>query len=160
MASSSVRDTNTPSATRFRAAGNELFCIGLYGLYELEFGYARAGAVIILAWSEQFREPIKLQNGLTFRTLRDAATYILKLSQVEQDTKEWQTALHCLIQASDFCGPVEFARLGVLRALHRHVERVFEPSYKNGFWGRQAGVGTMERESTSTARPKTKSITS
>jgi hypothetical protein len=68
--------------------------------------------------------------------LRDAATYILKLSQAEQDTKEWQTAMHCLIQASDFCGPVEFARIGVLRALHRHVERVFEPSYKNALWGR------------------------
>jgi hypothetical protein len=114
-----------------------------------------------LAWSEQFREPIELQNGLTFRTLRDAATYILKLSQAEQDTKEWQTAMHGLIQASDFCGPVEFARIGVLRALHRHVERVFEPSHNNGFWGRvKLARERWSRESTSTARPKTKSITS
>jgi hypothetical protein len=127
----------------------------------LESGYARVGAVIILAWSEQFREPIELQNGLTFRTLRDAATYILKLSQAEQDTKEWQTAMHGLIQASDFCGPVEFARIGVLRALHRHVERVFEPSHNNGFWGRvKLARERWSRESTSTARPKTKSITS
>jgi hypothetical protein len=70
MASSSVRDTITPpSANGFRAAGNGLSGIGLYArLYELGFGYARVGAVIILAWSEQFREPIELQNGLTFRT--------------------------------------------------------------------------------------------
>jgi hypothetical protein len=85
-----------------------------------------------MPWSAPFREPIELQNGLTFRTLRDAATYILKLPQAQQDAREWQTAMHCLIQASDFSGPVEFARIGVLRALHRHVE----PSYKDARWGR------------------------
>jgi hypothetical protein len=82
-----------------------------------------------VAWSEQFRELIELSTGLTFRTLRDAATYILKLP--------WQTAMHCLIQASDFVGPVEFARIGVLRALHRHVEPVLEPAHKDTRWGRR-----------------------
>jgi hypothetical protein len=90
-----------------------------------------------VAWSEQFREPIELSTGLTFRTLRDAATYILKLPQTQQDNREWQTAMRWLIQASDFVGPVEFARIGVLRALHRHVEPVFEPAHKDTRWGRR-----------------------
>jgi hypothetical protein len=48
-----------------------------------------------MAWSAEFGEPIELSDGLTFRTLRDAATYILKLSKADEDAKEWQAAMHC-----------------------------------------------------------------
>jgi hypothetical protein len=29
-----------------------------------------------------------------------------------------------------------FARIGIMRALHRHVERVFDPARKDPHWGR------------------------
>jgi hypothetical protein len=33
--------------------------------------------------------------------------------------------------------PTMFVRIGVMRALNRHVERVFNPSRKDTHWGRQ-----------------------
>ena len=34
-------------------------------------------------------------------------------------------------------GPTMFARIGVMRALNRHVERVFDWSRKDHHWGRR-----------------------
>jgi hypothetical protein len=34
-------------------------------------------------------------------------------------------------------GPTMFACIGVMRALNRHVERVFDPSRKDHHWGRR-----------------------
>jgi hypothetical protein len=34
-------------------------------------------------------------------------------------------------------GPIGFARLGVMQALSRHVERVFDPSRQAMKWGRR-----------------------
>ena len=34
-------------------------------------------------------------------------------------------------------GPTLFARIGVMRALNRHVERVFDPSRKDHHWGKR-----------------------
>jgi hypothetical protein len=34
-------------------------------------------------------------------------------------------------------GPTMFARIGVMRALNRHVERVFVSSRKDKHWGRR-----------------------
>ena len=34
-------------------------------------------------------------------------------------------------------GPTMFARIGVMRALNRHVERVFDSSRKDHYWGRR-----------------------
>jgi hypothetical protein len=34
-------------------------------------------------------------------------------------------------------GPTMFARIGVMRALNRHVERVFDTSRKVHHWGRR-----------------------
>jgi hypothetical protein len=34
-------------------------------------------------------------------------------------------------------GPTMFARIGVMRALNRHVERVFDPDRKDTHWGRR-----------------------
>lgn len=34
-------------------------------------------------------------------------------------------------------GPTMFARIGMLRALSRHVERVFNPNRKGAQWGRR-----------------------
>jgi hypothetical protein len=34
-------------------------------------------------------------------------------------------------------GPIMFARIGVMKALNRHVERVFDPERKDTHWGRR-----------------------
>jgi hypothetical protein len=34
-------------------------------------------------------------------------------------------------------GPTMFARIGIIRALNRHVERVFNPDRKDHHWGRR-----------------------
>ena len=34
-------------------------------------------------------------------------------------------------------GPTMFARIGVMRALNRHVERLFNPERKEHHWGRR-----------------------
>jgi hypothetical protein len=34
-------------------------------------------------------------------------------------------------------GPTMFARIGVMKALNRHVERVFNPDRKDHHWGKR-----------------------
>jgi hypothetical protein len=50
--------------------------------------HGHRGVQLSVAWSTEFHEPIELSDGLTFRTLRDAATYILKLPKADQNAKE------------------------------------------------------------------------
>jgi hypothetical protein len=45
--------------------------------------------------------------------------------------------MQALILVAERDGPTMFARIGVLRALNRHVERVFDPSRKEHHWGRR-----------------------
>lgn len=87
-----------------------------------------------MSWDLRFSEPIVLANGQQLRSLRDAGTYITSLPPAEHEAPEWQTAMHVLIEAADHAGPVSFARLGVAQALHRHEERVFDPSRKQPHW--------------------------
>jgi hypothetical protein len=68
-------------------------------------------------------------------TLKDAADYIMKLPKAEQDTAEWQAATEALIMAAENRGPLMHARVGVLRALNRDVERVFSPDRKEAHAG-------------------------
>lgn len=87
-------------------------------------------------WDRQFREPIELPDGNVLVSLRDAGSYITKLPKSEYDAKEWQTAMHVLIEAADHGGPVSFARLGMAQALHRHDVKVFDPSHSRSNWRR------------------------
>src|ERR1700676_197446 len=50
---------------------------------------------------------------------------------------EWQAAMRALLLVSEHDGPAMFARISVIRALNRHVERVFNPSRKEPHWGRR-----------------------
>jgi hypothetical protein len=34
-------------------------------------------------------------------------------------------------------GPTMMARIGIMRALNRHIERVFDPDCKDPHWGRR-----------------------
>jgi hypothetical protein len=90
-----------------------------------------------LSWSRKFEEPIPLPRGRQFVTLEDAGKYITKLPKAEHEAKEWQAAMEALILVATLGGPTMLARIGVMRALDRHVERVFEPSRKANHWGKR-----------------------
>ena len=73
-------------------------------------------------------------------TLRDAALYITKLPKKEASLPEWlewQTATEALLIVAERGGPTMLARIGVMRALNRHVERVFDPARKDHHGGRR-----------------------
>jgi hypothetical protein len=88
-------------------------------------------------WKPPFDDPIPLPDERQLVTLEDAAKYIQKLPKAEQQLDEWQTAIGCLIGAAEGRDFLMHARIGVMRALNRHVERVFNPSRKDTHWGRR-----------------------
>jgi hypothetical protein len=90
-----------------------------------------------VSWEQQFFDPIILPGRKPLVTLRDAALYITKLPKAEHDAKEWQAAMLALLLVAEYDGPTMFARIGVMRALNRHVERVFDTSRKDHHWGRR-----------------------
>jgi len=62
--------------------------------------------------------------------------YITKFPKADYTAEEWQAAMEALILVATSCRPTMFARIGVMRALNRHVERVFNPEKKDHHWGR------------------------
>jgi hypothetical protein len=69
------------------------------------------------------------------------ADFIMKLPKAEQDLEEWQTATGCLIGAAEGRDFVMHARIGVLRALNRNIERTLTDR-KEMHWGR----GKLKRD--------------
>ena len=45
--------------------------------------------------------------------------------------------MEALLLVAELGGPTMFARIGVMRALNRHVERVFNPDRKDHHWGKR-----------------------
>jgi hypothetical protein len=88
----------------------------------------------VATWARAFDDPVLLPGGRELVTLRDAADYIMKLPKAEQDLEEWQAAVDALLLVVELNGPTMMARIGVTRALNRHVERVFYPSRKDTHW--------------------------
>jgi hypothetical protein len=86
-------------------------------------------------WKRPFEEPIPLPRGRQLVTLEDAGTYITKLPKAEHEAPEWQAAMEALMLVATRGGPTRFARIGVMRALNRNVERVFDPTRKEHHWG-------------------------
>jgi hypothetical protein len=76
-----------------------------------------------MSWHQTFFDPIKLPNGRKLLTLRDAAQYIIKLPKSERDADEWQAAMQALMLVAEQDGPAMFARIGVMRALHRDAPK-------------------------------------
>jgi hypothetical protein len=74
-------------------------------------------------------------------TLKDAADYVMKLPKAEQNLKEWQTATEVPIMAAEGRGPPLHARIGVMRALNRqlnrHHPREFDLDRKPHHWGKR-----------------------
>jgi hypothetical protein len=88
-------------------------------------------------WSRRFEDPVILPDGRKLVTLRDAGDYITKLPKAEHEAPEWQAAMEALILVATSGGPTMFARIGIMRALNRHVERVFNPDRKDHHWGKR-----------------------
>jgi hypothetical protein len=94
-------------------------------------------------WQRKFEDPIPLPSGRQLLTLKNAADYIMKLPKTESDLPEWQAAIEVLLLCSR-SGPTMMARIAVMRALNRHVERVFNPDRKETHWGSGSSRGTNE----------------
>jgi hypothetical protein len=71
-----------------------------------------------MPWSTPFDEPIALRRGRKLATLQQAADYIMKLPNHDQQQQCWQIAVENLINAAETGGGwLMFARIAVLRAL-------------------------------------------
>jgi hypothetical protein len=88
-------------------------------------------------WRRPFDDPIPLLRDRELVTLQDAGKYITKLPKAEHEAPEWQAAMQALILVATHGGPTMFARIGVMLALNRHVERVFDTSRKPHHWGKR-----------------------
>jgi hypothetical protein len=88
-------------------------------------------------WKRRFEESIPLPRGRSLITLEDAGRYITRLPKAEHEAWGWQAAMEALILVATSGGPTLFARIGIMRALNRHVERVFNPDRKDHHWGRR-----------------------
>jgi hypothetical protein len=87
-------------------------------------------------WSRAFDDPIPLPSGCQIVALKDAAIYIQKLPKAEQLLEEWQAAVEALLLVV-VSGPTMMARIGLLRALNRNVQREFDTSRKDTHRGRR-----------------------
>jgi hypothetical protein len=88
-------------------------------------------------WKRRFDDPIPLPRGRRLVTLEDAGNYITRLPKAEHEAQEWQAAMEALILVATSGGLTMFARIGIMRALNRRVERVFNPDRKDHHWGRR-----------------------
>jgi len=87
-----------------------------------------------MPWSSRFDDPIPLPRGRQLVTLEDAGTYITKLPKAEHEAQEWQAAMEALILVATSGGPTMMARIGIMRALNRNVERTFNQDRKDHHW--------------------------
>jgi len=95
-----------------------------------------------VGWERSFDEPIALPGGRKLHTLRDASDYITKLPKAAHSAPERQAAMEALILVADLGGPTMFARIGIMNALNRHVERVFN-SQGPSLGKAEAGAGSV-----------------
>ena len=95
-------------------------------------------------WQRKFEDPIPLPDGRELVTLRGAANDITSLPKKETDLPEWQAAIEALLLVSR-SGPTMLARIGVMKASNRHVERVFNPDRKETHGANGSSRGTNDR---------------
>jgi hypothetical protein len=88
-------------------------------------------------WQRKFDKPIAVPHGRALRTLREAGDYITKLPKADHSAPQWQAAMEALILVADLGGPTMFARIGIMKALNRQRERVFNPNRKDHHWGKR-----------------------
>jgi hypothetical protein len=91
-----------------------------------------------VSWSKRFDEPIELPDGTKLVTLRQALEYLVKtIPEAEHSHPKVEAAAFCITHAAESGLPVMFARIGTLKAINRHVERVFNRDRKDPHWGRR-----------------------
>jgi hypothetical protein len=78
-----------------------------------------------------------LPDGRQLTTLEDAGNHVTELPEAVHELPEWQAAMETLLLVAEPDGPPMFARIGIMRALNRNVERVFDPSRKDTHWGKR-----------------------
>jgi hypothetical protein len=78
---------------------------------------------MIVYWHQQFFDSIRLPGWRKLIALRDAALYITKLPKAEHDAEEWQAAMQALLLVAEHDEPTMLARIGMMKALHRHQPR-------------------------------------
>ena len=83
-----------------------------------------------MSWSTRFSDPIALPDGGKLAT----GEYITRLPKQTHDATPWQNAMHVLIQAAEYDGPIEFARLGMLQALFPKGTPVYHSVDKDPKW--------------------------
>jgi hypothetical protein len=88
-------------------------------------------------WSREFEDPVPLPRGRQLVTLEDGGNHIMKLPEAEHMAAEWQAAMECLILVAEKDGPTMLARIGIMRALNRHVVREFKAGRKDTHWGKR-----------------------
>jgi hypothetical protein len=66
---------------------------------------------------------------------RQLRAYV-KLPEEEHMAPEWQAAMEALILNATLGGPTMLAHVGVMRALNRNAESVFNPDRKDPHWGK------------------------
>jgi hypothetical protein len=86
-----------------------------------------------MSWHASFAEPVPLPDGGSIRTLADARDFILKLPPKTQKLTVWQTATEALMLAANG-GPADFARIGLMQALHPKGEPVYHSRSKDPVW--------------------------
>jgi hypothetical protein len=74
----------------------------------------------VMGWNQAFSEPVPVPGGKQLVTLRDAALFVTTLPKAEHGAPEWQAAMEALLLVAEHDGPTMFARIGLMRALHRH----------------------------------------
>jgi hypothetical protein len=90
-----------------------------------------------MSFSSPLDDPIPVPKGKPLLTLKDAADYITKLPETDQHHPAWHAAVEALTLVAETNGPTMFAPIGIMRALNRHVERVFDPTRKKPHCGRR-----------------------
>jgi hypothetical protein len=88
-------------------------------------------------WKRPFDDPIPMLRARQLVILEDTGKYITRLPKAEHETAEWQATMEALILVATLGGPTMFARIGVMRALNRHVERVFDSTRKDNPLGKR-----------------------
>jgi hypothetical protein len=91
-----------------------------------------------MSWLRRFDEPIELPDGRKLLTLNEAIAFLAKeIPKSEHTLPKVQAAARMLMEAAENNGPIIFARMGVLQAVHRHQVREFNTSRKPHHWGKR-----------------------
>jgi hypothetical protein len=89
-------------------------------------------------WKRRFDEPIKLPNGRKLVALKGAIAWLAKeVPKPEHEMKQIQAAAHCVTEAAENGGPMQFVRIGMMQAINRHRPEQFDPKRKSPHWGQR-----------------------